>query len=156
MRNPYAYAAAVWAILFAVPSFYWTLGGDFGTGTIAADIEESLGAASKGWVIGLTGVGKVLLGLFAASFVALDAGWLRSLRIAGGVILAIGLVLYGIVNLIGHVLQLAGVSEISASLGRTAVCWHTFFWDPYWILGGVLFGVAVLRFRNDERAHDTP
>lgn len=151
MRRTAALAAAAWAVLFAVPSFYWALGGDFGTGTIAADVDEALGAAAEAWIIGLTGVLKLALAALALSFLVDDLPVPRRSRVALGWLVALALGLYGIANFAGHALMLAGLDDIPPALGRTAVHWHTFFWDPYWLLGGVLFGLAVHGHGHDSR-----
>ena len=124
--NTYALATAVWAILFAVPSFYWAAGGTFATGTIAADLEGSLGPASEPWVIALTGFGKLLLAAFAVTFAMVPLAKLRHPRMITGYTVAGALVLYGAASLLGHLLMLSGLDAIPASLGRTALYWHTF------------------------------
>jgi hypothetical protein len=123
--NTYALATAVWAILFAVPSFYWAAGGTFATGTIAADLEGSLGPASEPWVIALTGFGKLLLAAFAVTFAMVPLAKLRHPRMVTGYTVAGALVLYGAASLAGHLLMLSGLDAIPASLGRTALYWHT-------------------------------
>ena len=133
-------------MLFAVPSFYWALGGDFAEGTIAADVDEALGSAAEPWVVAVTGVTKLLFAAFALSFVWLAPDPYRRARTTAGVVLGAGLALYGMANFAGHLVMLTGVDDVPEALGRTAVYWHTFLWDPYWVLGGVLFLMAVRRF----------
>lgn len=149
MRRKSALAAAAWSLLFAVPSFYWAAGGEFGTGTIAADVTEALGSASKDWVVALTGVLKVALGAFALSFMLDETPLPRRVRLTGGWLVALGLILYALTSFAGHVLMLFGLDNIPQALGRTAVYWHTFFWDPYWLLGGVLFWMTVHAYARD-------
>ena len=60
---------------------------------------------------------------------------LRAAAWAGG-----GLaLLYGAASLVQHALMLTGVIAAPARLGRIAARWHLLLWDPWWILGGVLF-----------------
>jgi hypothetical protein len=65
--------------------------------------------------------------------------------------------LYGAASLVQHALMLAGVIAVPAGLGRTAARWHLLLWDPWWILGGVLFVATAwlsgpIREAIDERA----
>ncbi len=45
-----AYAAAVWAFAFAVPSFYWAAGGTVGVGAVSPAITEM---AREPWFVAL-------------------------------------------------------------------------------------------------------
>ena len=84
---------------------------------------------------------------FALSFAQPETPVLsRRTRAITGFALAAGLGVYGVTSLAGRVLMLTGLDEIPPALGRTALYWHTFFWDPVWIIGGVLLGLAVRRF----------
>ena len=43
------------------------------------------------------------------------------------------------------------MSSVPESVGATATRWKLAFWDPFWILGGALFLLAVLQFRRSEQ-----
>ncbi len=47
--------------------------------------------------------------------------------------------LYGGASWIQEGLMIAGVITIPAGLGHTTTLWHVMFWDPWWLLGGLLF-----------------
>jgi hypothetical protein len=64
-----AYAAAAWAFLFAIPSFYWGAGGGLGEGTIAADVEDSLGVLGEPWFVAPIGAANVVVGLVPLALV---------------------------------------------------------------------------------------
>jgi len=88
----------------------------------------------------VTGQLKVLAGVFA---LALVSPWGRRLMrtlawIGGG-----GLLLYSIALLVQHGLMAVGVIERAASLSASELRWHLWFWDPFWLLGGILFTVAA-------------
>jgi Protein of unknown function (DUF3995) len=100
-----------------VPSFYWAAGGTAGAETIAADIEE-LGLANP-WLLGVTGVLKVVGGLVA---LALVRPWgeaiPRRILLAAAWGAAALLLLYAAANFVDHGLMEAGVRSVPTALGR--------------------------------------
>jgi hypothetical protein len=144
-RVAVAYAAAAWAFLFAVPSFVWATGVKAGSKTIAADIEEA-GIADPLLLV-VTGVLKVLAGLVA---LALVRPWgrvvpRRLLLVAAWGAAAI-FCLYAAVNFVDHGLMESGARSIPDALGADALRWHLLLWDPWWLLGGILFAAAAWQF----------
>lgn len=143
-----AYGAAIWAVIFALPSFYWALGGAVGKGTIAANPDE-IPLMNEPMIVFVTGVAKVLGGLLALAIVR-DWGtdWvrrrLRLLAAVGGTFM----LLYGGALMIQHALMVAGQIDTPDLLGSRATRWHLGLWDPVWILGGLLVaGAARTRTR---------
>lgn len=142
-RSWAAYAAAAWAFVFAALSFYWAAGGLVGAETLGEGMVE-LALARDPNLIALTwitGILKVIAGLVALALVQL---WGRKLPRRLLLVAAWGagviFLLYGGANLIQHGRMAAGVNRIPDLLGSVAaVRWHLFFWDPFWLLGGVLF-----------------
>ena len=131
----WAVLAFLWSVLFALPNFAWAAGLETGEETIAADPEAAIGWGAEPWALALTGFAKVAIGVAALMAVSTDQRWLpRLLLIFGG-----GLLLYGLANLVQHALFVAGAVEVPESLGRTSARWHLAFWDPLWVLSGVLF-----------------
>lgn len=141
----FGYAASAWAFLFAALSFYWGMGGRLGTNTLGpalvAAANDPLFVALGLWVAGLV---KVFGGLIA---LALVQEWGRRfpqllLRTAawmgGGFAL-----LYGLASYIQHTLMMTGVLAVPAGLGAQAARWHMVLWDPWWILGGILFVITA-------------
>src|SRR5215207_6982161 len=122
-----AYAACALALLYAVPSFYWALGGTAGLDTVGGAIEElSRSRDPAGIALGLgAGVLKVAGALLALALVRpwgrgiprrllLGAAWAAStvLTAYGGLLVAVGaLVLTGVINPAGPV-------------DRRALRWH--------------------------------
>jgi hypothetical protein len=153
-RFPAAYAAAVWAFLFSVVSFYWAAGGTIGLNTLAAGLRElarthNPGLAALAWV---TGGLKVLAGVLALS---LARPWGRVvprwLLLAGawgaGVLLAI----YGAANLVEFGLMEGGVIALPAFVGATALRWYLLLWEPWFLIGGILFLAAARSFSRRPR-----
>jgi hypothetical protein len=145
------YAAAAWAFAFAAPSFYWGFGGHFLAETVSGQL------ASESWadhrelqaLVLVTGVLKVVGGLFALSLVRLS--WPRAksrLVIRGGYAVSALLTAYGVVNVIGEALAQTGAVKASATVDWHALRWHLFLWDPYFVVWGVLLGLAVRHYRE--------
>lgn len=140
------YAACAWALSFAALSFYWAAGGTFGAETIGPALASLALARDPQFVaiLWITGVLKVVAGLLALALVQswgrLISRWL--LLIAGWGASA-ALILYGGASFVQHALMVAGTITIPAGLGATAARWHLLLWDPWWLLGGLLFAAAT-------------
>jgi hypothetical protein len=139
-----AYAAAAWAFAFAAVSFYWGLGGTVGLDTLSLALEQD---AREGGteVLALTfvpGIVKLALGVLALSLVR-PRRWVVVVAWLAG----IGLTLYGAVLTVEKALMKLDVIDVPASLGDDRVDWYLFFWDPLWLLGGVLFLLAAAATR---------
>ncbi len=156
------YAAWAWAVAFAALSFYWAVGGRFGVETNAPAITKPVLAGDPGWIalLWLTGVLKLIAALLA---LALVRPWGRALPrwllLAGGWgAFAIMAVYEGAASLLQHALMVAGAIATPAGLGETSARWHLALWDPWWLLGGLLFGLATWayqrRTRDDRAAKD--
>ena len=149
-----AYAACALALLYAVPSFYWALGGTAGLDTVGGAIKElgrSRDPAGVGLGIG-AGVLKVAGALLALALVRpwgrpiprrllLGAAWAASavLTVYGGLLVAVGaLVLTGLVSPAGPV-------------DLTALRWHVLLWDLWFLVWGLLLGVAAWHYGRESR-----
>lgn len=143
------YAAAIWAFLFAVMSFYWALGGRLGVETIGDAITKPALAGDPTIlaVVWITGVLKVVAGVLA---LALVQPWGRRiprwLLLLGGWGASVIFLVYGAANLVQGAFIVAGAIPTPAGLGAVAARWHLFLWDPWWLLGGVLFALATWGF----------
>lgn len=147
-----AYAACAWALLFALMSFYWALGGEFGVNTLGSGIQALAHDPGFVAVVWLTGVAKVVGGLFALTLVRpwtlwLPPIWKLVLAWVGG----IGLALYGGVQIIIEGLVLGGAVQVSGAVDWEGLRWHVWFWDPWWLLGGVLFLLAAWQYQRARR-----
>jgi hypothetical protein len=149
-----AYGASAWAFIFAATSFYWAAGGTAGGDTIGpaiTNLAHDPAFIAALWAIGVV---KVLGGLLA---LALVQPWGRSLprRVlltaawAGGILV----VLYGAASWVQEGLMLVGVIPIPSGLGHTAALWHVLFWDPWWLLGGILFVAAAWFYGRRTSSH---
>lgn len=151
-----AYAVCACAWLFAIPSLYWGLGGKFGARTVGRE------AARLTWegdppimaVVLVTAILKILGGVFA---LALVRPWgrriPRRMKLITGWIGATILVLYGAAQMSGQALVGVGVVDVPATFDWWAFKWHLFLWSPWFLVWGVLLGLAVLRYQH---AHSAP
>jgi hypothetical protein len=138
-----AYAASAWAFSFAAVSFYWAAGGTIGLATLGSTLHalalarDSIAIAVGGWG---AGVAKLIGGLLPLALLRSTEHprlhrVLRVVTGAGG----LGMALYGGASLVQHALMLAGVVTLPAGLGLFGARWHLLLWDPWWLLGGLLF-----------------
>jgi hypothetical protein len=141
-----AYAAAAWAFAFAAVSFYWALGGTVGLETLSRELEQD---AREGGTTLLAlalapGLAKLALGALALALVNPGRAPLsrRALNVLAW-LAGIGLSLYGAVLTAEKALMKLGVLEVSESFGDDRVDWYLYLWDPVWLIGGLLFLLAV-------------
>jgi uncharacterized protein DUF3995 len=146
------YAACAWAFAFAAISFYWAAGGTVGAETIGPAIVSQAHEPTFIAILWITGALKLLGGAVALALVQpwgrrlprwilLAAAW-----IGGG-----GAILYGGASFVQHVLMATGAIDIPAGLGATAMRWHLVLWDPWWVVGGILFVTAAWLAHYSER-----
>lgn len=135
------YAACAWAFLFAIAHFYWALGGCAGF-----PVEACEAGLSNTWFLAYDLVAGVLCVLGAVIALALVRPWGRMISHRTLLILAwIGgaaLLLRGVVGLVQDVLILAGPGN----------GWYpTMLYDPWFLVGGVLFCAAAHRYHRESR-----
>ncbi|MEU4208436.1 DUF3995 domain-containing protein [Streptomyces sp. NPDC026206] len=152
------YAAAVWGFVFAVPSFYWGMGGLAGAASTVSPAlvelarERDPGFVAVLWVTGVLKVVGGLLGLALARRRAWGRGMSRVLQLAGwgGAVL---LVWHGALFVGQGLLVQAHVLRIEPEL-VTVSRWYTCLWGPWFMAGGVAFALAArahLRAVGDDR-----
>jgi predicted MFS family arabinose efflux permease len=132
--------------VFAAMSFYWAAGGTAGSTTLGTRLEELAHSREPDFVavLWITGLLKFAGGVLALALVHRRAPRRLLLVAAWGA--AALLLLYAVANLVQHGLIVAGAIEMPAGLGDTAARWHLLFWDPFWLLGGVLTALAAREF----------
>ncbi|NNJ05544.1 DUF3995 domain-containing protein [Streptomyces sp. PKU-MA01144] len=140
----YGYLAASWAVAFAGLHFFWALGGEAG---LEVSSGERLASERPAWFVagGLWGVGFLCL-IGAAVAIGLQRrgvrGWRwRVLRWLGVAVCALLLTR----GLAIEVLLIAGVSA-TGEISDAQKFWTLTLWNPWFVLGGVLFGLAAHSF----------
>jgi hypothetical protein len=144
--------AAAWALLFAAISLYWSLAASFdwtwaidgflGAYTVGNEIARPVEAGDRGFIATLwvSVIIKALLALIPLALVQSWGGLFSSwLRVAGCLVAGLLLALYGLINGIQHLAMITGMTTTPEGLGERAARWHLFLWDPFWLLGGLLF-----------------
>ncbi len=132
-----------------------------GAGTIGGGIEELALARDPGFVALLWGTVAVFLAE-ALLALALVRPWSRLiprwLLLTGAWSAGVVMAAYGALQLAVTgsvtVLRVTGLLSIPGPVDWTGIRWHLALWDPWWLLGGILF-VAVARSyqRRSRRRH---
>lgn len=148
--NAWGVAAFGWALLFALQSWYGAAGGRVGIETFGPAVTDQVVAGDRAFIAALwvIGAAKLGAGLLALSLVRpwgrrLPRRWVRLVVLVAG----LAFLAYGLANLLQHALMAAGVLDVPAGLGRTAMWWHLGLWDPWWLVGGALFVLTARRSR---------
>jgi Protein of unknown function (DUF3995) len=148
-----AYAAWVVALAYAVVSFYWAFGGMVGVDTLGGRLEE-LARDGDPMVLWLAGVAGVLKVAGAVVALALVRPWgrvvPRRLLLVVAWAGAVLLVVYGGLYVVAGALALAGVVEVAGAEDRPALWWHVLVWDLWFLVWGVLLGMAAWRFARRD------
>ncbi len=151
----FAYGAFVWALVFALMSFYWAAGGMIGLGTLGEGME-ALARARDAELLAITWITGGLKLLAGFCVLALAQNWFtflpRRLFHLGTWAAGILFLLYALANFVQHGRMAAGISPIPDLLGSmTAVHWHLLLWDPFWLAGGLLFSGSAWLYRRHQR-----
>lgn len=137
-----SYAAATWAFAFAAMSFYWAVGGTVGIDTLSPEIVTM---ARNPWftiIVWGTGAVKVVAGILALTLVQQWAQHFRWFLLIVNWSMGCFMVLYAGANLTARGLMAIGILSTPVSMHSTSAWWHLIFWDPWWLLGGILFCAA--------------
>jgi hypothetical protein len=144
-------AACAWAAAFALMSLYWAAGGQIGGKTLGVEIQR-LGRERDPSLVAELWAAVALKAVIAGLALALVQRWGRSLPHRLLVALAgttgAGVTLYAVGNLVQHALMATGAITTPEALGTYALRWHMMFWDPFWLVGGLLFLAATRAFQT--------
>ena len=139
----------------AAVSAYWALGGTALLDTIGGQLEEWGRDRSAVVVALLAAVAVVKAGVAVAAVVA--TGVVRAPRWAAGRVpralswaAALVLIAYGGVLTAAGLLVEVGVIEPGRDADRHALAWHTWLWDPWFLLWGVAFAMALVGSRRSR------
>lgn len=132
-------------------SAYWAVGGLWAIDTVGGAIEDLArsGDARASWLAWgatvLKACGVVLLVVLAAR--RLTRIPRRLLLVAGWGAAAV-LTVYGALLTVVGAAAFAGVIEIPADADRYALGWHLAFWDPLFLVWGIVLGIVVRAFQQ--------
>lgn len=145
------YAACGCALLFAMVSLYWAVGGTVGLETVgsgAVELSESGGVAIRLALLFVTAL--KLAGAFLALALIQPFRW--GLRIPRWMLLIAGgggaglLVLYGGGQILIQLLVKEGVITAPVDMDWQGFYGHLYLWDPWFLLWGVLLGATTLSY----------
>nr|WP_206323821.1 DUF3995 domain-containing protein [Streptomyces sp. HNM0574] len=134
-------------LLYAAVSAYWAAGGTAGLDSVGGGPARLTRDRDPGMVAVLwVTVGLKLLAALPGLALARRRWWLprRPLLVLAGIAAAV-LAVYGGVLTGVQALVKAGVVESSGQTDRTAFHGHLFLWDPWFLVWGLLLGLAVYR-----------
>lgn len=148
-----AYAASALALLYALVSFYWAVGGTRGIGTLGQSLERLARSrtAAAAAVISIVIVCKLAGALLALAFVR---PWGR--RLNHRLLLAIGYLAsailfgYGLIEVSGEALVETGIVRPTPSVDWRALRWHLILWDMWFLVWGALLGLAVWGYQSSR------
>ncbi|MER5419336.1 DUF3995 domain-containing protein [Streptosporangium roseum] len=140
------YGVAAWGFLFALPSFYWALGGTAGAATTIAPPLVKMVEDRVTWflvVLWATGALKVVGGVVGLALLRRwGTGVSRLLQLAawgaGGLLLW-----HGGLFIVQGLLMQADSAGIAPDL-LPVIRWYTYLWGPWFMAGGLLFVTAAL------------
>jgi uncharacterized protein DUF3995 len=160
-----AWCSCVLGLGSAGVSAYWALGGTALLDTVGGSLEEWGRERSFVVVTVLAAVAVVKVGVAIAAPVVTGAvnapAWAtaRAPRVLSWVAAVVLTAYGGLLTATGLVVQ-AGIIEPGSDADRHALAWHTWFWDPWFLLWGLVFVIALVRCRitatNNRRGLDTP
>ncbi|WP_328304607.1 DUF3995 domain-containing protein [Actinomycetospora sp. NBC_00405] len=152
------YLAAAVGSAFAAVSLYWAAGGTAGLCTIGGPVEDLTRARDPQFIALLwaTAVAKIIgavLGL------ALVRPWgqrvPRRTLFAGAEAAAVLLTLYGAVQTGAVALAATGFLDVEP-IDPTVLRWRMFLWEPWFLVWGLLLGIAVRQRRRRPIIERTP
>ncbi|MBA3653622.1 MAG: DUF3995 domain-containing protein [Actinobacteria bacterium] len=149
-----ANAACLVGLGFAAVSAYWLLGGGRLVETLGGDLEKQARVRAAPAVVAMSIV--VALKVLAAVLPAVvirsrsSSAWMRRLHVLAWIDAAI-LTVYGLVYTTVGLLVQADVLHSPAGSNEHALAWHTYLWDPWFLVWGLLLLAALLRRRGETR-----
>lgn len=133
-------AAAVFGVIHAGFSLYWSAGGTFLLGSLGTSLLETF--SSHRWVLVPVGLFK-LLAAFAPMVLAFHDWPVRRLSRVMCWMGALVLMLWGGLNTVVGNLVLAGVIQPSGGFDRQGMIGHAYLWDPLFLLWGLALAFGL-------------
>ncbi|MFE3647390.1 MULTISPECIES: DUF3995 domain-containing protein [unclassified Streptomyces] len=141
--------AGAWAVAFGVLHFYWALGGSWGLDVSAGPLAED----RPGWfvAVGLWGVGMLCLAGGVLGWLLTRPRWPGA---AGRAVAALAWCACAVLLVRGVAVEAllltdAAGGEVNVSADQRF--WTLVLWNPWFLAGGLAFGLAARRFGRAER-----
>lgn len=153
-KNLFIYSGFIWCLVFACMSFYWASGGMIGVKSLGGVIYQKAIARDAAFlsIVWLTGFIKLGGGFFLLLLLKkrskVPKRILYSLSVAGGIFLF----LYGLANFV--TLILTSMGWLHLTIDSFALTWRLLFWEPFWMVGGMLFILSGIAFKKSHANYD--
>jgi hypothetical protein len=140
-----AAAALVVGLAYTAISAYWALGGTWLLATVSSSLVTAHQSATVVMAVWAAVVLKAV-GALLPLYVCLPAppskrhGRLRLLAWSEGAVLT----LYGFAFTLAGLLVQAGVIHRDRTADQRALVWHTYLWDPWFLVWGLLVIIALV------------
>jgi hypothetical protein len=146
-KNIVIYSGFAWCLAFALITFYWASGGMVGVRSLGGSIYQMALSGEESFlsIVRLTGYVKLFGGFF---LLLLLREWPEPIKKALYYITLLGgafLFLYGLANF--ATLLLDWFELLNLPLDDFSRKWRLLFWEPFWMLGGILFIRSAKKFR---------
>jgi len=141
-------AGIVWSFLFALMSFYWASGGMAGAATLGGEIYQMALSRKPDFIIivWITGIVKIAGGLLLGMMLMKwEHTVFKKAVYFVGFVSGLLLFFYGLVNFTTVLLSILNILELK--IDSYAKWWRLLFWEPFWMLGGILYIASSRRFR---------
>ncbi len=152
-----AWVAAALGIASAATSAYWAFGGTALLDTVGGEIERWGRERGPAVAFALAGIVLVKLVVAVAAPILVGIGhppaWMagRVPRILGWIAATV-LIGYGGVLTVAGLLVQTGALTAAPDADRTAIAWHAWLWDPWFLVWGIAFAIALRRSRPARTA----
>lgn len=140
----FLFLGVTWSILFAGISFYWAMGGMIGVRSLGGQIYAMALNPEPSFILIVWITGYIKL-FGAVLLLMLLRNW-KSSRLKMTLYLitktaGIFLFLYGLLNCI--TISLSMIDILDFKIEKYAAYWRLFFWEPYWMLGGIFYFFSI-------------
>ncbi|WP_210367124.1 DUF3995 domain-containing protein [Bacillus sp. REN3] len=144
----FIYSGFAWCVAFAMITFYWASGGMLGVRSLGGLIYQKALSGEESFlsIVRLTGYVKLFGGFF---LLLLLRDWPEPIRKILYYLTLVGggfLFLYGLANFTTLLLHWFDLLELE--LDNYSLKWRLLFWEPFWMLGGILFIQSAIKFRR--------
>ncbi|MGG2464158.1 DUF3995 domain-containing protein [Streptomyces sp. RGM 3693] len=141
--------AGAWAVAFGMLHFYWALGGSWGLSVSAGPLAEE----RPGWfvAVGLWGVGTLCLAGGVLGWLLTGPRWPG---VAGRAVKALGWCACTVLLVRGLAIEALLLTDAAGqrmNVSPDQRFWTLVLWNPWFLVGGLAFGLAARKFGRAER-----
>lgn len=142
--------AVVVGLANAAVTVYWLCGGERLLDTVGGAIERWGRERGVTVLVVLAAVAVVKAAVAVVPLFRGSGRLAQAARVSGWVSAAVLVGYGGLLTLVGLLVQ-GGVIASAADADTTALAWHAFVWDPWFLLWGLALGIHLVGERRDRR-----